>query len=139
MVGSEGALQGYRRVHDSAAFVPDGDNRQKGRPPRGVDDMGGVVLRKRGMWVVLGAGVWRASDLKTETEREAGNSSGGVNRGGGESRLVVQRDNTPSPRVQNDKRGVPLCAASPPSAFLPSHREDMLDMNLPEWTFRQRL
>ena len=99
VVGSEGALQGYRRVHDSAAFVPDHDNRQKGRPPRGGDDMGGVALRKRGMWVVLGAGVWRASDLKTETEREAGNSSGGVNRGGGESRLVVQRDNTPSPRT----------------------------------------
>ena len=34
--------------------MPDRDNRQKGRPPRGVDDMGGVVLRKRGMWVVLG-------------------------------------------------------------------------------------
>ena len=51
-------------VHDSAAFVPDGDNRQKGRPPRGVDDMGGVALRKRGMWVVLGAGVWRGSDLE---------------------------------------------------------------------------
>lgn len=50
----------------------------------------------------LGAGVWRASDLKTETEREreAESSSGGVNRGGGgESRLVVQRDNTPSPRT----------------------------------------
>lgn len=53
-------------VHDSAAFVPDRDNRQKGRPPRGVNDMGGVALRKRGMWVVLGAGVWRASDLGRE-------------------------------------------------------------------------
>ena len=72
VVGSEGALQGYRRlrVHDSAAFVPDRDNRQKGRPPRGVDDMGGVALRKRGMWVVLGAGVWRASDLERQRERE---------------------------------------------------------------------
>jgi hypothetical protein len=59
-------------VHDSAAFVPDRDNRQKGRPPRGVDDMGGVALRKRGMWVVLGAGagVWRASDLERQRERE---------------------------------------------------------------------
>jgi hypothetical protein len=78
-----------------------------------------------------GAGVWRGSDLETQRLKAAGC---------GESRLVVvQRDNTPSPRVQNDKRGVPLCAASPPSAFLPSHREDMLDMNLSEWTFRQRL
>ena len=69
VVGSEGALQGYRRlrVHDSAAFVPDRDNRQKGRPPRGVDDMGGVVPRVRGMtgWVVPGGwglerfGLWR--------------------------------------------------------------------------------
>ena len=69
VVGSEGALQGYRRVHDSAAFVPDGDNRQKGRPPRGVDDMGGVVLRKRGMWVVLGGwGLERFGLGDTEAE-----------------------------------------------------------------------
>ena len=33
----------------------------------------------------------------------------------------MQRDNTPSPRVH--KRDVPLSTASPPSAFLPSHRE----------------
>lgn len=102
VVGSEGALQGYRRlrVHDSAAFVPDRDNRQKGRPPRGVDDMGGVALRKRGMWVVLGGWGLESFGLgETERAREAESSSGGVNRGGGESRLVVQRDNTPSPRT----------------------------------------
>ena len=97
--------------------------------------MGGVVLRKRGMWVVLGGwGLERFGLGDTEAE-----GSSGVNRGGESRLVVVQRDNTPSPRVQNDKRGVPLCAASPPSAFLPSHRGDMLDMNLPERTFRQRL
>lgn len=38
--------------------MPDRDNRQKGRPPRGVDDMGGVVPRVRGMkgGSCLGAG-----------------------------------------------------------------------------------
>jgi len=55
VVGRRG-LQGYRKVHDNAAFVPDYDNRQKGRPPRSVDDMGGVVLRERG--IVGRAGGW---------------------------------------------------------------------------------
>jgi hypothetical protein len=33
----------------AAAFVPDYDNRQKGRPPRAVDDMSGVGPRGRGI------------------------------------------------------------------------------------------
>ena len=125
VVGRRG-LQGYRKVHDNAAFVPDYDNRQKGRPPRSVDDMGGVVLRERG--IVGRAGGWGLERCETP--------SGTVSRGG-ESRSVVEHDNTPSPQVH--KRVVPLSTTSPPSAFLPSHRDRHVHSEVGAPVFRQRL